>query len=254
MVPDRRNRAKGDAINSARVLIVDDNVDFAYSLGEILKDEAYQIERAHTGEQAVETFARQDFDIVLLDMKLPRISGVDVLFELRRIKPEVKVIMMSGHSVTDLLSQAVDGGLHRIFYPPYQLDSLLSTLHEMSTTGLVLVVDDDPDLGASIAQQLTAEGHSVLVTEGGPAAVQAVSANAYDYLVLDRQPQVMPGLEVFWELKRAERALPTVIVTPRRNHDYITIEKLNRFPVCGYFIKPFDPLELLPVLERMSRQ
>ena len=128
-----------------RVLIVDDNVDFAFSLGEILKDESCDVECVHTGEAALALLPQQEFDVVLLDMKLPRISGIEVMFEARKTNASARVFFMSGHSVTDLLAQAADGGTHRIYYQPYQFESLLNTLKDAGDNGLVLVADSDPE-------------------------------------------------------------------------------------------------------------
>ena len=229
-------------------MVVDDNIDFAFSLSEILKDENYTVECRHSGEDAIEAFAQHDFDVVLLDMKLPRISGVEVFFEIRKIKPEITVLMMSGHSVTDLMAQAVDGGTYRIFYQSIRHESLAATLGEMRAGGLALVVDDDSGIVDSIQQALDADGFSVLVHAGGREVIEKVLADAPDFLVLDQQRPIVQGFEIYWELKQLDRTLPTLIVTPRPDDDYVTIEKLNQFSVCGYFIKPFNPFELLPVL------
>ncbi len=200
----------------------------------------------------METFAQRQFDIVLLDMKLPRMSGVDVLFELRKINPGARVVMMSGHSVTDLMAQAMDGGAHRIFYPPYKLDSLLSTLRALDGSGLVLVVDKDADLARNVESAMTGDGLSVFTTADGGAAQARLENGGCDLLVLERQRHVIQGLEVYWSLKARGLAVPTVIVTPGPDEPYLTIEKLNQYPVCGYFIKPFDPFELLPALESLA--
>ncbi len=207
----------------------------------------------HSGEEAVEVFPREDFDLVLLDMKLPRISGAEVLFELRRMKPGVEILMMSGHSVTDLLAQAVDGGLHRIYYPPYSADSLLATLQGISGPGLVLAVDDGSCIGDTVEQRMTAAGASVLRSADAADAVTRLASSGVDLLVLDRQPSVISGLEVYWQLKQQGRAVPTLIVTDNPTGETVTIQKLNEFPFCGYFIKPFNPLDLLPALEQKTQ-
>lgn len=185
-------------------------------------------------------------------MKLPRMSGSEVFFELRRQQPGIEVLMMSGHSVTDLLAQAVDGGAHRIFYPPYGIDSLLRSLLEIDGNALVLVVDNNPDLAQKITQALAGEGRTVRVA-GDFDAAQKLAANEGDLLLLERQPTVIRGLEVYWQLRKLGRDVPTVITTPGPADGYVTIERLNHFPVCGYFIKPFDPFELLPALESLAK-
>ena len=235
-------------MNPLRVLIVDDNVDLALSLADILGDENYHVECSYTGEEAIQRLPHEDFDVVLLDVMLPGISGVEVFFEIRQTWPGLKVIMMTGHSVSDLIAQAVEGGVHGVFYKPLELDKLLEILATMRTNGLVLVVDDDPDFSTSLKQVLADDGYSVLIADNGAEAVDKVMTNGIDLLILDLRLPVMSGLEVYWELRVRGRTLPTVIVTAYPKEEAVTIKTLHQYQICGYFIKPVDPQELLPVL------
>ena len=92
------------------VLIVDDDRDLAESLADVLEARGYDVELAGSGEEAVERFRRRDFDIVFTDVKLPGMNGVESLFAFRRIRPDAKVVMMTGFSVEQLLTQAVENG------------------------------------------------------------------------------------------------------------------------------------------------
>ena len=206
----------------------------------------------HTGEAALELLPQQEFDVVLLDMKLPRISGIEVMFEARKTNASARVFFMSGHSVTDLLAQAADGSTHRIYYQPYQFESLLNTLKDAGDNGLVLVADSDPEIGANLEQALAAGGFKVRVAANGSEAHDQANADGLDYLVLDQQQTVIHGLETYWDLKQRGQAVTTVIIAPCADEPYLNIEKLNQFPNCGYFIKPFSPLDLLPVLEDIA--
>jgi len=226
-------------MNPLRVFVVDDDVDFALSLADVLRDENYYVECVHTGEEAVTRLQHEDFDIVLLDVRLPGINGVEVFFEIRNSRPGLKVIMMTGCSVADLLAQAVEGGVHGVFYKPFELDNLLAILAATSTSGLVLVLHDDPDFARSVKEILTDDGYSVLVANSRPEAVEKMVADEIDFLILDLRLPVMSGLEVYWELKNRGHTVPTVIVTACPKEEAVTVETLNQYPICGYFIKPF---------------
>jgi DNA-binding response OmpR family regulator len=84
-------------MNKARILIVDDERDFAETLAERLRLRSYD---AHVVVSPVETLSLVDKikpDVVLLDLNLPGISGIEILMTLRNVSPEVEVILLTGH-------------------------------------------------------------------------------------------------------------------------------------------------------------
>ena len=67
-----------------RILVVDDDKDHAESIADLLNWRGYGVEAAHSGEDALELFARRPFDLTILDVKLPGINGVETFFRLRK--------------------------------------------------------------------------------------------------------------------------------------------------------------------------
>ena len=229
-----------------KVFIVDDDVDFAESLAEVVEAEGHHVTVAHSGEDAIARFRDDDFDIAFMDVKLPDMNGVESFFEIRRLKPEAKVMMMTGYAVEQLLRQAVEGGALGVLDKPLNFDKLFETLESVKPNReLVLVADDDPDFVDSIKDVLATRGYSILVAHTGREAVDKVLNNGIDVLVLDLRLPVMSGLEVYMNLKRRGRAVPTVIVTGYAGEEAESITVLNRASVSGVFLKPFDPEELV---------
>lgn len=118
-------------MDSLRIFIVDDDVDFAEALAEVIKAEGYYVECAHTGAEAVARFRENDFDITFMDVKLPDMNGVESLFEIRRLKPGANVMMMTGFSVELLLQQAVEGGAFGVLHKPFEPAVLLGAIEAM---------------------------------------------------------------------------------------------------------------------------
>lgn len=236
-----------------RVFIVDDDVDFAESLAEVIEGRGHHVEVAHSGEEAVARFRDNYFDIAFLDVKLPGMNGVESFFEIRRLKPEAKVMMMTAFSVEQLLRQAVENGALGVLIKPLDFDKVFEALDAVTPAGgLVLVADDDPDFADSIGKVLTARGHAVLVAHTGREALDTVHGNDIDYLVLDLRLPVMSGLEVYMELKKRGRTVPTVIVTGYAEEEADAVAALRRASVLGCFVKPFDPAELVAMIDAMS--
>ena len=79
-------------MKNINVLIVDDDRDFAESLAMVLDGRGYQVDTVHSGEGAIRKFREKDFDIAFIDVKLPGKNGVESFMEIRKIKPEARVV------------------------------------------------------------------------------------------------------------------------------------------------------------------
>ena len=84
----------------------------------------------------------------------------------------------------------------------------------------------------------------------GTAALACVLAGGMDLLVLDLRLPVLSGLEVYLELKQRGRAVPTIIITGFAEEEAAALDQLRSMEVTGCLFKPFDPAELLQVIER----
>jgi CheY-like chemotaxis protein len=72
---------------SSRLLVVDDEDTTRCSLADILRLEGYQVETANGGESAIQMLSKQDYDLILLDLKMPRVDGLEVLRHLAKMEP-----------------------------------------------------------------------------------------------------------------------------------------------------------------------
>jgi two-component system, NtrC family, response regulator HydG len=115
-----------------RALIVDDDRDHGESIAEILETRGHAVEIAFTGEDAVDCFRARDFDIVLMDVKLPRMNGVEAFFACKAIRPSARVMMMTGYSVEQLVADALNDGALGVLYKPFAVARLFEVLDELA--------------------------------------------------------------------------------------------------------------------------
>ena len=78
------------------VMIVDDDQDLAESLADLLAANGYQVEVASNGREAVERFREKDYGITFMDVRMPVMNGVDSFFEIRKMKPTARIVLMTG--------------------------------------------------------------------------------------------------------------------------------------------------------------
>lgn len=234
------------------IFIVDDDRDFAESLGEILSAAGHRVELCFDGESAVHIFRRESFDITFMDVKLPGKNGVESFFEIRKINPRARVVMMTAYSVEQILAQAVEHGALGVLRKPFDTERLLRMLEDVRPDGVILMADDDPDFAESLRQLLTDRGYKVLVSTSGEEAVAKVLADGIDILILDLKLPVLSGLEVYLELRRRNRSLPTIIVTGYAEEEAEAMDQLRTMAVAGCLIKPFDPQKMLDIIQSIE--
>ncbi len=232
-----------------RVFIVDDDVDFAESLAEVIEARGHHVEMAHSGEDAIARFNEQDFDIAFMDVRLPGKNGVESFLEIKRLKPKAKIMMMTGYGVDELLAQAVENGALGVLNKPLEVDDVLDALAIAKSAGLLLIADDDTDFVDSLKSILTKAGYSIVVAHSGDEAIKRGIEHDLDALVLDLRLPVINGLEVFAELKKKGRKVPTIIVTGYADEEATTIRTLRQASASSYLTKPFDPSKLIMAIE-----
>jgi CheY-like chemotaxis protein len=236
-----------------RVFIVDDDRDHADSIAEILEMRGFDVEVAFSGEEALARFRDADFDIVLMDIKLPGMNGVETFFEFKKLRAAAHVLMMTGYSVERLAAQALENGALGVLRKPFCIPDLLDALARQRPRTIVLIADDDPDFVTSIAPILAGNGYTVRVASTGAEALEKLSAEGADCLILDVRLPVLSGPEVYARLCAEGHPVPTILVTGYAGlEDAGSDEKPAPSlgsplapPVGEVLLKPFDPHRLL---------
>ena len=109
---------------SARILVVDDEKLIRWSVAERLQRDGYEVLSAESGEQALEMIAATPPDLMLLDVRLPGIDGVQTLQRALALHPELAVLMMSAHSTVDVAVEAMKHGAIDFLVKPFPFQQL----------------------------------------------------------------------------------------------------------------------------------
>lgn len=113
-----------------RVLIVDDEQDFLETIVKRLKARAIDVTGVESGYQALEVISERDFDVVILDVKMPGIDGIETLREMKKKKPLLEVIMLTGHASVESGIQGMQLGAFDYVMKPVALDELLEKVRQ----------------------------------------------------------------------------------------------------------------------------
>jgi len=120
------------------ILIIDDEKAIRKTLSEILSFEGYKIDEASDGEEGLKKFRERNYDVVLCDIKMPKIDGIEFLQKAGESNPDVPVIMISGHGNIETAVEAVKTGAYDYISKPPDLNRLLITIRNaMDKSNLV---------------------------------------------------------------------------------------------------------------------
>lgn len=108
-----------------KILIVDDESEMAKELGSILEMEDYKVVYAPNGEEAVEKFSKESIGLVLLDIKMPKLGGLEAFRKMKRINSNVPVIIMTGSFARKSAMQAVSEGACEAISKPFDVPNLI---------------------------------------------------------------------------------------------------------------------------------
>jgi len=116
--------------SSVRILIVDDEPDIALILKLYLEEAGYSISRAKDGETCLKLLAKQSYSLVLLDINLPRMSGIEVLEKIMEIDNDIAVLMMTGNGSESTAVKCMKIGAQDYFSKPFSLEDVLHRVEQ----------------------------------------------------------------------------------------------------------------------------
>ncbi len=113
-----------------KILIVDDEQSFAQTLGERLSIRDYDVHVCFNGHDAVEKISHSHIDVVILDVAMPGMSGIEALREIKKIKPLTEVVMLSGQATVESAIEGMKLGAMDYLIKPCETDELIAKINE----------------------------------------------------------------------------------------------------------------------------
>ena len=123
-------RTDGDMMENINVLLVDDEADFLATMVKRLKKRGLNPIQSNSGEEAVAVLNNVEIDVVVLDVKMPGMDGIETLREIKIINPLIEVIMLTGHASVEVAIQGMELGAFDYLMKPAEIDELLYKLED----------------------------------------------------------------------------------------------------------------------------
>lgn len=122
-----------------KVLLVDDEKKFLEAMGARLESRGLEVSTADSAEKALEILSREAFDAVILDLRMPEMDGIEVLKRMKEKRPEVQVILLTGHATVGAGVEAIKLGAMDFIEKPADLDFISDKIKKAKEKKMLIV-------------------------------------------------------------------------------------------------------------------
>jgi len=237
-------------MSQLKVLVADDNADLAKILNIYLSDAGYEVIVTYNGADTIKALRSEDFDAVLLDVKLPDMNGIEILQEIYNTKPQTRVYMMTGYRCEQIMKEVVGNGTVQVVYSQSDAEPVLEIIKTLEDGSIVLVLDSDFSMREEIFGHFADRGIDVFIAHDAREAIDNVLSNPVKLLLLDLDKPIVNSLGIYVELKKQGHTVKTVIFAGGLSDADEASDILETTAITGCLFKPFDPEELISMLEK----
>lgn len=206
--------------NKLKILIVDDEDSLRLSLASILELEGYEVKTAEDGFKAIELVKKEPFDIVFSDIRMPKISGNDTFREIKKIRPYIIGIMMTAYAMNDLISDALNSGAFACISKPFEIDTILNTIKDVSARPFVVVIDKDANINKNFLNSLKNCGLNVAFSDVDSFRIDFIFSHKPDIFItnINSKEEEQKNLEILKKIKDLFGKIPKIIVVEKEEN------------------------------------
>ena len=117
--------------NKKRILVVEDDAEMRSLLKDFFEEDGFEIDSVSNGSEAFRKIAREPFDLIITDIRMPGLTGLDILPGIKKLQPEVSIIVITAFGSEEVRRKALDRGATAYLEKPILFNKLRTLVHEM---------------------------------------------------------------------------------------------------------------------------
>ncbi|MDP8239138.1 MAG: response regulator [Candidatus Hatepunaea meridiana] len=254
--------------NKIKLLLVDDEEEFLVSSARALGRRGIDVSTANNGKKALQMIEVNNYDVIVLDVKMPGMDGDEVFRRIHKDLPDLPVILLTGHGSLPHAFESSKEGIFNYLNKPCDIEILADEvkqaaeyvkshqeIEEKARDAVksielirVLLVDDEIELLRSLKSVLQRRKMEVITVESGVKALEVLSERFIDVVVLDVK---MPGMDGIKVLKRVKYEFPNIEVILLTGHPTVDTAMTGiKKGAFDYVVKPPEVDELIDTIHK----
>jgi len=233
---------------NVNVLIVDDDVSMLETIGDVFQDRGYNVTMVEDGHKAIKLASRRYFDVILMDIKMPGINGLETYKEVKKIIPTAAVIMMTGDSKEELVKKTIEEGAYAVIYKPFNVKRVIKIVEEALRKPVILIVDDRVEDRETLRDILAGRGYRVVLAKDGYEAVGLTQKGDFDVVLLDIKMPGMDGVKTLERIKEFRPEVGVIMMTAYSMEEFVE-DSLRK----GAYTCLFKPIDVEKMLEAVQK-
>jgi DNA-binding NtrC family response regulator len=241
---------------SVRILVVDDDQRLLDLLNDTLVTIGYVSSSVVSAKAALDTLSKRSFDLVITDISMPDMDGIELLNKIREKYPKLPVVFITGAPKPDLIGKPHPEGLlakpFRISNLEELIDKTLSGKEEKLDTfsRRVLVIDDDDNYREMLTEALKVGEYTAIPAASAQEAMEILESCAVDAVITDIKMPDMNGVNLAKAIKEKHPDLPVILITAYHDFDRYFLDEQKK-DADGILQKPFGLELILDLLKKV---
>jgi len=199
-----------------KALVVDDEAVIRDFLSRFLSLNGIEVTAAADGVKAVELTGKEEFDITFLDVRMPKMDGLETLRALKKIRPQGNYVMMTGYAVDDLLEKAEKEGAVSSLKKPFDISRIEATIKDYTQKKSainILVIDDEQVILDYFKRLLKDDLYNVTTAKTDSEALAIIKQKDFDLVFLDIILGDIDGIGLYLKIRKERPNLNVILIT-----------------------------------------
>ena len=232
-----------------KVLVVDDDPNLTELLVDTLVVIGYEAFAAESAKTALEILRKEHIDLVISDINMPDMSGIELLEEIKKANRHLPVMLITGIGSDSIRSRAYSSGADSFLAKPFRIGTIESEIGKM-LSGIkrtrILIIDDNRDFLSSLTQRLEDADNIVYPFATVSEATRFLEDHTVDLVITDLKMPDGDGISLFNDLHKRYPDLPVIMVSAYATDDIL--EKIKESGVSKFLPKPLNFKEIETVV------
>ena len=230
-----------------RILLVDDEKSLLLTLAANLELDGFDVTTAESGQHALELFEASHFDLVLSDIRMPGMNGVELFRAIRAKRPDFPVILMTAFALEGMVKDAIAEGVFTVLPKPFEVSHVARALTTALNAPVVLVVDGEPD-AASAVEILHGAGVRAMHGKDAEQVLAEVRGGRVDVCVVDLELRGTSAADLIESIKREDPSIAHIAIA---GHDVTAV--VRQAAASGIFVCLQKPVTAESLVEAVAK-